>query len=210
MTRIHFRTCNLCEAMCGLEIKLNGNEILSIKGDKKDPLSRGHICPKAIGLKDIYLDKDRLKYPIRKTENGWERMEWEVAYDFVVEKIRGVQMKYGRDSVGIYAGNPNVHNFGTMLYLPNFLRSMGTKNRYSATSADQLPHHVASLFMYGHGLMIPIPDIDRTDFLFIIGANPLVSNGSMMSSPDFAKRMKDIQKRGGKVIVVDPRKTQNR
>ena len=208
MTRTHFRTCNLCEAMCGLEITLEGNEILSIKGDKKDPLSRGHICPKAVALKDIYLDKDRLKYPIRKTENGWERIEWEEAYDLVVEKVRETQMKYGRDSVGIYAGNPNVHNFGTMLFLPNFLRSMRTKNRFSATSADQLPHHVAALFMFGHGFMEPIADIDRTDFLLIIGANPLVSNGSMMTAPDFGGRMKDIQKRGGKVVVIDPRKTE--
>lgn len=208
MTRTHFRTCNLCEAMCGLEITLEGNEIKSIKGDKKDPLSRGHICPKAVALKDIYLDPDRLKYPIRKTENGWERMDWDEAYDFVVDKIRETQEKYERDSVGVYAGNPNVHNFGTMLYLPNFLRSMKTKNRFSATSADQLPHHVAALFMFGHGFMEPIADIDRTDFLLIIGANPLVSNGSMMTAPDFGRRIKEIQKRNGKVVVIDPRKTE--
>ncbi|RMG87750.1 MAG: molybdopterin oxidoreductase family protein [Bacteroidetes bacterium] len=208
MMRTHFRTCNLCEAMCGLEIKVEGDRILSIKGDKKDPLSRGHICPKAVALQDIYYDEDRLKYPVRKTEAGWERIGWEEAYDMVVEKVRAVQAKYGRDSVGVYAGNPNVHNFGTLLYLPNFLRSLATKNRFSATSADQLPHHVAALFMFGHGFMIPIPDIDRTDFMLIIGANPLASNGSLMTAPDYAKRLKAIQKRGGKVVVIDPRKTE--
>lgn len=204
----HYRTCNICEAMCGIEIQYRGQEILSIKGDKKDPISRGHICPKAVALQDFYYDKDRLRKPLRKTPTGWEEMTWEEALDYVAKNIKTIQEKYGDNAFGSYIGNPNAHNLGSALFLPKFFKSLKTKNRYSSASADQLPHHVASNFMFGHGMLIPIPDIDRTDFLLIIGGNPLVSNGSMMTAPDFAKRMKAIQKRGGKVVVIDPRKTE--
>ncbi|MFT4762314.1 MAG: anaerobic selenocysteine-containing dehydrogenase [Paraglaciecola sp.] len=204
----HHRTCNLCEAMCGLEIQHQNGEILSIKGDKNDPLSRGHICPKAVALQDIYKDPNRLKTPIKRTENGWESISWEQAYEEVYLNLKSIQGAHGNNAVGVYQGNPNVHNMGSMMFGPTFVRALNTKNRFSATSADQLPHQVASLLMLGHVLLTPIPDIDRTDFMLIIGANPLVSNGSMMTCPDFAKRLKAIQKRGGKFIVIDPRRTE--
>lgn len=207
--RTHYRACNLCEAICGLEITVNEqNEILTIKGDEKDPFSRGHICPKAVGLKDIYLDKNRLKQPVRRTETGWEEISWEEAFTEVTAKLKEIQTQYGKDSVGIYQGNPSVHNSGTMLSAPAFLRALGSKNRFSATSADQLPHHFAAWQMFGHPLLLPIPDIDHTDFMLIIGANPLASNGSLMTVPDVANRLKAIQKRGGKFVVIDPRKTE--
>lgn len=207
-TSTNFRTCPLCEAMCGLEIKTEDNKVLSIKGDKKDPFSRGHICPKAVALQDIYEDPDRLKKPVKRTENGWQEITWKEAFDEVAENLKAIQSKYGNDAVGVYQGNPSVHNLGTMLFSPGFVRSLKTKNRFSATSVDQLPHHLAGLMMFGHGLLMPIPDIDRTDFWMIMGANPLVSNGSIMTAPDIAKRMKAIQERGGKVVVIDPRKTE--
>ena len=207
--RTHYRACNLCEAICGLEITVNEqNEILTIKGDEKDLFSRGHICPKAVGLKDIYLDKNRLKQPVRRTETGWEEISWEEAFTEVTTKLKEIQSQYGKDSVGIYQGNPSVHNSGTMLSAPAFLRALGSKNRFSATSADQLPHHFAAWQMFGHPLLLPIPDIDHTDFMLIIGANPLASNGSLMTVPDVANRLKAIQKRGGKFVVIDPRKTE--
>lgn len=206
--KTHYRTCNICEAMCGIEIQYQGKEILSIKGDKKDPLSKGHICPKAVALQDFYYDKDRLRKPIKRTADGWEELDWEEAFDYVVSKIKAIQSKYGKNSFGSYIGNPNAHNLGSALFLPKFLKALGTNNRYSSASADQLPHHVASNYMFGHPLLIPIPDIDRTDFLLIIGGNPLVSNGSMMTAPGYAQRMKSIQKRGGKVVVIDPRRTE--
>ncbi|MEZ5039850.1 MAG: molybdopterin-dependent oxidoreductase [Saprospiraceae bacterium] len=204
----HYRTCNLCEAMCGLEIQVEDKQVLTIKGDKADPFSRGHICPKAVGLKDIYEDQDRLKYPIRKTANGWEQMEWEAAFDYVAAQLKGVQQKYGDNAVGVYQGNPNVHNFGTMVFGPNFVRSLKTSNRFSATSADQLPHHFAALQMFGHASLLPIPDIDHTDYLLIMGGNPLVSNGSIMTAPDIGTRLRAISGRGGKVVVLDPRRTE--
>ncbi len=194
--------------MCGLEIEHNGTEVLSIKGDKNDTLSKGHICPKAVVLQDLYHDKDRLKTPIKKTATGWEEISWEAAYDEVVEKLRSIQEKYGKNAVGSYRGNPTVHNIGLMAFGAPFMQSIGSNQKYTATSVDQLPHHFASLMMFGHYLLFPIPDIDRTDFMLIMGGNPAVSNGSIMTAPDFSNRLKAIKKRGGQVVVIDPRFTE--
>ncbi|MCF6223977.1 MAG: molybdopterin-dependent oxidoreductase [Flavobacteriaceae bacterium] len=206
--KTHFRTCNLCEAMCGLEIKYSETNIISIKGDKKDMFSRGHICPKAVALQDLYHDKDRLKTPVKRTTNGWKNISWEEAFDEVVNRLLSIQKKYGNDAVGSYQGNPNVHNSGMMLFGTPFIKSLNSKQKYSATSVDQLPHHISSLKMFGHHMLIPIPDIDHTSFMLIIGGNPVVSNGSLMTAPDFANRLKAIQKRGGEFVVVDPRFTE--
>ncbi len=207
-TQSHYRTCNICEAMCGLEIKHQGNEILSIKGDKDDPFSHGHICPKAVALQDFYNDKDRLKTPLRRTSDGWEEISWDQALEEIAIRFRGIQESHGQDAVGVYLGNPNAHNFGNAVMLPRFFKALGTNSRFSSASADQLPHHVASNYMLGAGMLIPVPDIDHTDFMLIIGANPIVSNGSLMTAPGVGKRLKAIQDRGGKVVVVDPRRTE--
>ena len=194
--------------MCGLEIKHNGTDILSIKGDKDDVLSKGHICPKAIALQDLYHDKDRLKTPIKKTKYGWKKISWKDAFDEVAEKLKAIQKKYGKNAIGSYRGNPSVHNVGLMTFNVPLIKSLGSNQKYTATSVDQLPHHFASLMMFGHYLMFPIPDIDRTDFMLIMGGNPAVSNGSIMTAPDFSNRLKAIKKRGGKVVVIDPRFTE--
>ncbi|GAB5490989.1 MAG: molybdopterin oxidoreductase family protein [Phototrophicaceae bacterium] len=207
LTRKHYRACNLCEALCGIEIELEDDTIIAIRGDKNDPFSRGHICPKATALQDIYNDPNRLKHPIRRTTDGWEEISWDEAFTEVVQNLKAVQAEHGRDAVGIYLGNPNVHNTGAILYGAPFVRSLRTKNRFSATSVDQLPHHFASYFMLGHQLMLPIPDIDRTQHMLILGANPLQSNGSLMTAPDVKNRLKAIQARDGKIVVLDPRKT---
>jgi anaerobic selenocysteine-containing dehydrogenase len=207
ITRTHYRTCNLCEAMCGIAIDLNGDDIIAIRGDENDPFSQGHICPKATALQDLYHDPNRLKRPVRRTPDGWQEISWEEAFDEVVTNLKAVQEKYGNDSVGIYLGNPNVHNLGLMLYGAPFIRTLRTRNRFTATSVDQLPHHFAALSMFGHQLLLPIPDIDRTQFMLILGANPMASNGSLMTAPGVERRLKDIQKRAGKIVVVDPRKT---
>ncbi len=205
----HYRTCNICEAMCGIEIKYQGKEILSIKGDEKDPLSKGHICPKAVALQDFYQDPDRLRQPIRKTETGdWETITWKEAINFVASRFKEIQATYGKNALATFLGNPNAHNMGNTFFIPFLLKAIGSKNRYSASSVDQLPHHVASNYMYGHGLLSPIPDIDRTDFMMMIGCNPMVSNGSMMTVPNFPKRLKNLQERGGQFIVIDPRRTE--
>ncbi|MDX1475087.1 MAG: molybdopterin-dependent oxidoreductase, partial [Reinekea sp.] len=204
----HYRTCNICEAMCGLVIEHRGREILSIKGDKEDPFSQGHICPKAVALQDYYTDPDRLKTPLKRTADGWQDISWEEAITEIAQRFRAVQQAHGQNAVAVYLGNPNAHNYANALTLPTFFKALGTFNRFSSASADQLPHHVASNFMLGAGLLIPVPDIDRTDFWLIIGGNPVVSNGSMMSAAGVERRMKAIQERGGKVAVVDPRRTE--
>ena len=204
----HYRTCNVCEAMCGLVIQYQDTQILSIKGDQEDPLSKGHICPKGVALQDFYQDPDRLTHPLKKTDKGWEEISWDDALNEIVDKFKSIQETYGNNALGTYLGNPNAHNFGNLIYVTQFLRSLKTKNRYSSASADQLPHHVASNYMLGHGMLVPIPDVDRTDFMLIIGGNPIVSNGSLMTAPGIGKRMKAIQARGGKIVVVDPRRTE--
>lgn len=204
----HYRTCNLCEAMCGLDFTMNGDEIVRIDGDKDDEFSRGHICPKAVALQDLHNDPNRLKYPVRRTPTGWQRIGWDEAFDEVATKFREIQKKYGNAALGAYHGNPAVHNVGTLLHYPNLLRALRTKNIFSASSVDQLPHMLVAYAMFGHQLFMPIPDIDRTDFFLVMGANPAVSNGSLMSAPDVANRIKEIRARGGKVIVIDPRRTE--
>jgi anaerobic selenocysteine-containing dehydrogenase len=194
--------------MCGLKITYSGNEIIKIEGDLEDEFSRGHICPKAYALKDIYTDPDRLRFPIKKTGNGWEQISWEEAYDLTVSKVKEIQKNHGANAVAVYQGNPSIHNLGTMLFASDFFKLLKTKNMYTATSTDQLPHHFASWLMYGHPMLVPIPDIDNTQYMLIIGGNPLVSNGSMMSVPDVAKRLEAIKNRNGKYVVIDPRKTE--
>ncbi|WP_320820264.1 molybdopterin-dependent oxidoreductase [Thalassolituus sp.] len=206
----HKRTCSLCEATCGIEIEFNPatEEILSIKGDKDDPFSRGYICPKATALQDLHEDPDRVTTPMLKTESGWQPIGWNQALDIAAKRFAEIQAKHGKDAIGSYLGNPNVHNYGNLLFGPLLLRALGSKNKFSATSVDQLPHHMASLHMLGHQLLLPIPDIDRTDFMIIMGANPLASNGSLMTAPDYRGRIRAIQKRGGRVLVIDPRRTE--
>ena len=206
--RIHHRTCHLCEAMCGVEIRVRGREILSIRGDEKDPFSRGHICPKALGIKDVHEDPDRIRHPLRRTATGWQEVSWEEALDEVAHRLLSVQREHGMDSVASYFGNPQVHSYSGLLGGAKFLRTLRSRNRYSATSVDQLPHHFAAYFMYGHQLMIPVPDLDRTKFFLILGGNPVVSNGSLMTAPDVATRLKELRARGGRLVVVDPRRTE--
>ena len=204
----HHRTCNLCEAMCGIAIKVEDEKITSIKGDPNDPLSKGHICPKALALKDIHEDPDRLKAPQLKTKEGWKEISWSRAFDLVANKIKDTQKQHGRHAVGTYLGNPNTHHHGNILFGPPLLQSLRSHNKFSATSNDQLPHMQVNLAMFGHQLLFPIPDIDHMDYFILIGSNPAASNGSLMSAPDYLTRLKNITKRGGEVVVIDPRKTE--
>lgn len=190
--------------MCGLEVVSEGKNIISVKGDKKDPLSKGHMCPKGSAIKDLYEDPDRLKQPVRQTKSGWEKMEWDDAFNEVEQNLKKIRSQFGNDAIGIYFGNPNAHYHGNILFLSFLLKALNTKNRFSASSADQLPLMMACREMFGHQFLFPIPDVDRTDYFMIIGGNPAISGGSIMSAPGIKRRIKSIQKRGGKVIVIDP------
>ena len=204
-----YRSCNLCEAICGLVIEHDGSQVISIKGDADDPLSRGHICPKAIALQDLHTDPDRLRTPMKRTSTGFEPISWEAAFDLAEQKLTQIRAEHGNDAVALYLGNPTVHHWGAMLFQPFLKRALQTKNQFAATSVDQLPHHLVASLMFGHSLRIPIPDIDRTKFMLILGANPAASNGSLMTAPDVKNRIKAIRKRGGKVFLLDPRKTES-
>lgn len=205
---LHHRACTLCEAICGIVVETEGDRIVSIRGDDEDPLSRGHICPKAVALKDLHSDPDRLKRPLRRVGEDWLEIPWDEAFDLTARRLRQVQAEHGRDAVAVYLGNPTVHNSGSMLFGPPFLKALGTKSRFSATSVDQLPHHVVAWWLFGHQLLLPVPDVDRTDFFLILGANPLASNGSLMTAPGMRRRLQAIQARDGRVVVVDPRRTE--
>ncbi|GFD94392.1 oxidoreductase [Alteromonas sp. KUL156] len=206
--QLHYSTCTLCEAMCGIEVATKGQQILSIKGDKDNPFSQGHICPKASALKDLYDDPDRLKRPVKRVDDTWQEITWDDAFDLVANKLHHIQQAHGNNAVGVYLGNPNAHNMGSILFGPYFYRALKSHNRYSATSVDQLPHHIVSRRLFGHISQIPIPDIDNTQHFMIIGGNPLASNGSIMTVPNVKKRLKAIQKRGGKVVVIDPKRSE--
>ncbi len=201
-------TCPLCEAMCGLLVEVDGRRIRSVRGDPEDPFSRGYICPKAAALADLHHDPERIRTPLIRTGSDWREASWDEALDRAAEGLAGVRRRYGRDAVGIYYGNPVAHNLGLLTHGLAFRRAFGSRNIYSASSADQLPQMLAALRMFGHFGLIPVPDVDRTDFFLVIGANPLVSNGSLMSAPDMRRRLAGIRARGGRVVVVDPRRTE--
>ena len=203
-----YRACHLCEAICGLEIRTRGEEILGIKGDKEDPFSRGHVCPKAVALIDIQNDPDRLRTPMRRVGSDWKPMAWDEAIGLVASRFAAIQKQHGPNALGVYLGNPNAHHVGSILHAPGLIRALQTRNRFSATSVDQLPHHVVAREMFGHMFMLPIPDIDHTAYWLMLGANPMASNGSLMTVPDVARRLKAIRERGGKVVVIDPVRTE--
>jgi anaerobic selenocysteine-containing dehydrogenase len=200
--------CNLCEAICGLEFTVQGDTIRSVRGNADDPLSRGHICPKAVALQDIHTDPDRLRHPVRRTPDGWQRIGWDEAFDLVARRIAETQQAHGRDALGVYLGNPNVHSLGAMTHGTQLVRMLRTRNTYSATSVDQLPHQMVAWMLYGHQFLIPVPDIDRTQYLLVFGGNPMASNGSLMTVPDFPGRLRELHRRGGRMVVFDPRRTE--
>ncbi|HTM20094.1 MAG TPA: molybdopterin-dependent oxidoreductase [Kofleriaceae bacterium] len=208
MSQTHFATCTLCEATCGVAVEVDGGRIQSIRGDEADPFSRGYICPKAAALQDLYEDPDRLRQPVIRRGRDWEPIGWDEAFDQVAHRLKLVQKAFGGDAVAVYQGNPTAHSLGLMTFGQLFMRRLGTRNLYSATSADQLPHMLSSLTMFGHQVLFPVPDIDRTDYFLVLGGNPLVSNGSVMTAPGMRRRLKELRERGGKLVVVDPRRSE--
>ncbi len=194
--------------MCGIAIETESGRITSIRGDADDPFSRGHLCPKAVALQDVHEDPDRLRRPLRRTPDGWKEISWGEALGEASRRIHELQRAHGRHAVAAYLGNPNVHNHGTVLFNQLFLRTLRSRSLYSATSVDQLPQMLAALLMFGHQLLLPVPDVDRTSFLLMLGANPLVSNGSLMTAPGIERRLKELRARGGTLVVVDPRRTE--
>jgi anaerobic selenocysteine-containing dehydrogenase len=203
----HYRTCSLCEATCGLEIETRNGRVESIRGDAEDPFSRGYICPKGPALKHLHEDPDRLRTPMIRRGTQWSEVSWDEAFAEIARRLPPLIASRGRDSVAVYLGNPSAHTLALMLYPRALLRVLGTRNVFSASTVDQMPKQISAGHMFGTALTIPVPDLDRTQHLLILGADPVVSNGSLMTAPDVRERLRAIRRRGGKVVVVDPRRS---
>ena len=206
-TKTHIRTCPLCEATCGLEITTQGRQVIAIRGDEADVFSKGYICPKAYSLKELDADPDRLRQPMIRRGESWQTATWEEAYAEIERGFSQVIEKHGRSALSAYLGNPNVHNLSNTIYSQAVLLAMGSRNIFSASTVDQMPKQVSAAMMFGSGFSIPVPDLERTDYLLLLGANPLVSNGSLMTAPDMRGRIRRLRQRGGKLVVIDPQRT---
>ncbi|MDX6642923.1 MAG: hypothetical protein QOD76_885, partial [Solirubrobacteraceae bacterium] len=207
-TRTSIRTCPLCEATCGLEIKTSNGDVTAVRGDADDVFSHGFICPKGVGLKALHDDPDRLRGPVRRTDSGsFEPVSWDDAFAEIDQRLTPILEEHGRNSVGVYIGNPGAHHLAPVLYGRVFLRALASRNVFSASTVDQFPKQYSAGLMFGTAFSVPIPDVDRTDHLLILGANPLASNGSLMTAPDMRGRLRAIRKRGGKIVVFDPRRS---
>ena len=207
-TTTHHRICPLCEACCGLEIKTEGRKVISIRGHDADVFSAGYICPKGVALKDLHEDPDRLRTPLIKRNGTFVEATWEEAFAEIERRLPPLLASHGRDAVGISVGNPSAHKFGLLLYFSRLAKALGSRNVFSASTLDQMPKQLSSGLMFGHWLSVAVPDLPRCDFLLVLGANPLASNGSLWTVPDFKGKAKAMQARGGKLVVIDPRKTE--
>jgi anaerobic selenocysteine-containing dehydrogenase len=205
MTTTHYHTCSLCEATCGLSITVEDGRAVSVRGDKKNPFSRGYLCPKGAALGTLHHDPERLRRPLVRKNGELVEVSWEEAFRVVEKGLIPIIEKHGRDAVGVYLGNPCAHTMAGALSMRPFFKALGSKNIFSASTVDQMPKHVSSGLMFGHPLIIPVPDIDRTMFMLILGADPVTSNGSLATAPDWPGRLRALKKRGGRLVVVDPR-----
>ena len=205
---IHHRICPFCEACCGLEITVAEGRVKRIRGHAADVFSKGYLCPKGVALKDLHEDPDRLRQPLIKRNGRFAEATWEEAFAEIERRLPPIIAKHGVDSVALTLGNPIVHKLALLLYVPRLGRALGSKNVFSASTLDQMPKHLSCGLMFGDFLSIPVPDIERTDFLLMLGANPMVSNGSLWTVPNFRDKAKALRARGGRLVVVDPRRTE--
>lgn len=210
--RTAYRICPLCEAACGLAVQIRGDGVVAVRGDPDDVFSHGYLCPKGVALKDLHEDPDRLRTPMIRRGRGrdarWEACDWDTAFAEIERRLLPVLETHGRQTLAFSLGNPIVHKLGLQLYVPRLIRAGGTPNVFSASTLDQMPKHLACGLMYGHWLSIPVPDVDRSDLLIVIGANPIASNGSLWTVPDFRGKARALRERGGRLIVIDPRRSE--
>ncbi|HEX6713412.1 MAG TPA: molybdopterin-dependent oxidoreductase, partial [Thermoleophilaceae bacterium] len=205
---VAYTTCPLCEATCGLELQLaDDGSVGRVRGDDDDVFSKGFICPKGGSITALHEDPDRLRTPMVRRDGELVEASWEEAFAEIDKRLPPILEQHGRNAVGVYLGNPSVHNLSFTLYGRVLLKALGTRNIFSASTVDQMPKQVSAGLMFGTFLSIPIPDIDRTDYMLMLGANPLASNGSLMTAPDYRGRMRAVRDRGGKIVVIDPRRS---
>lgn len=204
----HYRICPLCEACCGLEVKTDGARVVSIRGAENDVFSRGYLCPKGVSLKDLHEDPDRLRTPLIKRDGVFVTATWDEAFAEIERRLLPIHREHGADAVALTIGNPAAHKVSLLAYTPRLVRALGTRNVFSASTLDQMPKQLSAGLMFGHWLSIPLPDIERCDVLLMLGANPMVSNGSLWTVPDYRGKAKAMRARGGRIVVVDPRRSE--
>ncbi|MCW2993442.1 MAG: molybdopterin oxidoreductase, partial [Conexibacter sp.] len=207
---VAFRTCPLCEATCGLALEVDpvAHTVTKVRGDAEDVFSHGFLCPKGVSIKELHDDPDRVRTPLIKQADGtFAPASWDEAFALIAEKLPAVIERGGHDAVAAYIGNPSAHSLAFLLYGKVLLKALGSKNVFSASTVDQYPKQAASALLFGTGTTIAVPDLDRTDYLLCLGANPLASNGSLMTAPDARGRLRRIRARGGRIVVVDPRRS---
>ena len=207
MTETALRICPLCEATCGLTLTIDEGRVVGARGDRDDVFSAGFICPKGASFAELDNDPDRLTAPLVRRDGVLTEVTWDEAFAATADGLGAVLGEHGGESVGVYLGNPNAHTVAGALYPPLIIRGLGTHQVYSASTLDQMPKHVALGLMFGSPVAFTVPDLDRTDYLVIIGANPLVSNGSLATAADFGGKLRSLGKRGGKLVVIDPART---
>jgi anaerobic selenocysteine-containing dehydrogenase len=184
-----------------------GDAISLVRGDRDDVFSHGYLCPKGTAIKQLETDPDRVRVPMIRDGDSWREVSWAEAFGEIERRISEIRAAHGNDAIAAYLGNPNAHNLGPVLYNRVLLQALGSRNVYSASTVDQMPKQVSAGLMFGAALTIPVPDIDRTDYLLVLGANPFASNGSLMTAPDVPGRLRALRARGGRLVVVDPRRT---
>ncbi len=204
----HTRICPFCEACCGLEVRMRNGQITAIRGDERDVFSAGYICPKGVALKDLHEDPDRLRMPLVKRDGRFIETSWDEAFAEIDRRLPRLLSEHGKDALAVTIGNPAAHKFGLLLYVTKLVRAIGTKNVFSASTLDQMPKQLSNGLLFGHWLSTPVPDIERCEYLLILGANPMASNGSLWTVPDFRGKARAMKQRGGRLVVVDPRRSE--
>ncbi|MGX9788444.1 molybdopterin-dependent oxidoreductase [Mycobacterium sp. MMS18-G62] len=206
-TETALRICPLCEATCGLTLTISDGRVSGARGDREDVFSKGFICPKGASFAELDNDPDRLARPLVRRDGVLTEATWDEAFAVIADRLGEVIREHGGSSVGVYLGNPNAHTIAGGLYAPLIIKALGTRQVYSASTLDQMPKHVSLGYMFGSPVAFTVPDLDRTDYLVIIGANPLVSNGSLATAADFPGKLRALRKRGGRFTVIDPART---
>lgn len=204
----HYRICPLCEACCGLEVKTEGGQVIAIRGAAQDVFSHGYLCPKGVSLKDLHEDPDRLRTPLIKRDGRFVEATWDEAFAEIEKRLLPIRREHGADAVALSIGNPAAHKVSLLAYTPRLNRALGSRNAFSASTLDQMPKQLSAGLMFGHWNTIPVPDIERCDYLLILGGNPMISNGSLWTVPDYRGKAKAMRARGGRIVVVDPRRSE--
>jgi anaerobic selenocysteine-containing dehydrogenase len=200
--------CRICEVTCGLVATVEDGRVTKLRPDPDHVVSRGYSCPKGLAAHELTHDPDRVLHPMKRTANGWERISWEQAIGEIGAKLNAIRAARGPDAIALYTGNPSGYAYAHRIYSANWMKALGSRNSYGAGSQDNLADFLAAHFLYGASFRQPIPDVDRARYLLVVGTNPLVSQGTLVHMVDAKARLRGVVERGGKIVVLDPRRSE--